>query len=138
MSAAVPRITIEPKPALPRLDSDAEPLAMLAELIVRQRTLPQALTRNLIAGLMEEGRRFATTPAGRRWRSVLVSSELASNGWELWNILEMDSLIAEPPENGDTPGAMLEDILRALHALQIEDLARLASEAALNGQTARG
>jgi hypothetical protein len=138
VSAAVPRIVIEPKLALPPLDADAEPLDLLIQLIVRQRTLPQALTRNVVAGLMEEGRRFAATPAGGRWRSILASSALATKGWELWNLLEMDGLIAEPPENGDTPGTMIEDILRALQALRLEDFARLAGDVALHDRARRG
>lgn len=131
MNAPLPRIIVEPEFVLPPLDVDGDALAFLVGLAVRQRDLPGAVIGKVLSGLAEEGRRFAMTPSGARWRAMLVSSELASKGWALWNMLDMDSLVAVPAEHGDTPAAMLEDVLRTLHAARLDELARMISETAI-------
>src|ERR1700679_3646170 len=41
--------------------------------------------RSLMRSLIEEGRRYALTPAGQRWTALLNESPAITNGWLLWN-----------------------------------------------------
>ncbi|WP_052507736.1 hypothetical protein [Sphingomonas hengshuiensis] len=131
MTAAVSRIDVETESAQPSLDANGDVLAFLVALAERQRGVPEALLGRMLGGLIAEGRRFAATPGGARWRALIARSELGSKGWMLWNLLEIDSLVSAAPEDGDTPAALLEAVLRTLHAAQLEEIARGISASSL-------
>ena len=63
------------------------------------------------AALVAEGRRFAETPEGRRWKAALADSELARRGHALWE----GSLLKVLEEQADAPlpTAILEAIVQA-------------------------
>ena len=67
----------------------------------------------LLSRLIGEGRRFAATPSGTRWRSILLASDFAAQGWMLWNTLELDTYLASH-RGGDTPAALIADVLEAI------------------------
>lgn len=78
-------------------------------------------TARLIAqSLVAEGRRFAQTPAGERWRAALARSELVRQGRLIWQVYGLDELIDAKP--GPVPSDWLELIAEALANADLEDL----------------
>jgi hypothetical protein len=85
-------------------------LTMLREgqlLLLRHPAAAQAALRALVA----EGRAFAATPAGRRWKARLADSELVRRGRMLWQ----GSVLTMLEERSDTllPSALLDAVLGA-------------------------
>lgn len=78
--------------------------------------LARALLRGLIAALIAEGRRFAATPAGRRWRRVLAEATLVSEGRLLWSTAGVDLFLRGTDLGPGSPRAMAADILALLGA----------------------
>jgi len=76
--------------------------------------LERALLRSLILALMAEGRRFAGTPAGRRWQNLLAESSLVREGWALWGMAGVDVFLRGADRGPGSPRAMAEDILALL------------------------
>ncbi len=76
--------------------------------------LERALLRGLLLALMTEGRRFAGTPAGRRWRHVLADASLVREGWALWGMAGLDMFLRGADTGPGSPRAMAEDILALL------------------------
>lgn len=87
------------------------------------RAVPHAAARAVVAGLIEEGRNFAGTPSGRRWRSVLIESDWAMHGWLLWNLLEMDGVISDVPARPDGAAAAIENLAALFRAANAADFA---------------
>lgn len=126
----MPCIAIPPAPQVGWLPSaEEDPLPTLFAALAQARGNAEAGMGQLIAGLVEEGRRFRETESGRRWASVLEGSRLAANGWMVWNMLDLDRHLTGRDElaGGDTPAALVEDLLRQLQAASIEELVELAS-----------
>jgi plasmid stabilization system protein ParE len=67
-----------------------------------------------ITALVSEGRRFAATPAGRRWRARLVGTELVRRGQELWEGSGL-GLFDDDPETV-LPSALLDSLLGRIAA----------------------
>ena len=85
----------------------------------------------VIAGaLVVEGRRFAATDEGKRWRSALAASELVRRGRLLWYVGGLDELVAERDETG----AGVSDWI----ALMADALVRSDLEALLNQRLREG
>lgn len=137
----IPTIVIRPAPRRAGPIAD-DPLAALVAWAGEQRRSPDAAAADLLQGLIAEGRRFARTPSGRRWRSLLADSAIARNGWLLWSMLGLDRLAAHPtgPADAadssadtpaDTPADWLEDLLRTVGTSRIESLLRELSEQAI-------
>ena len=91
----------------PRPERDAL-LQRVHEVLLRQPVAAQAVVSALVA----EGRRFAGTPAGRRWLAKLDGSDLVRRGQSLW---EASSLVLFE-EDRDTvlPSALIDSILGAI------------------------
>ena len=104
-----------------------EGLIELAQRLLRR----HPVAAKLIAGaLVAEGRRFAATDEGRRWRSELAASELVRRGRLLWYVGGLDELIADTDETG----AGVSDWL----ALVADALVRTDLEALLNRRLREG
>ncbi len=112
---AVPRVVLEaPADELERALQEGQ------LVLLKHPVAAQAALRALVA----EGRRFATTPAGRRWKEKLAGSELVRRGRVFWE----SSALGIFEDHPDTllPSSLLDAIIGAtartdLHAL----LARL-------------
>ncbi|MBI4516896.1 MAG: hypothetical protein HY699_13885 [Deltaproteobacteria bacterium] len=78
-----------------------------ALLLVKHPVAAQAAFTALVA----EGRRFAATPEGGRWKAALAHSELVRRGHALWE----GSLLKTLEEGAETPipTAILEAIIQA-------------------------
>ena len=101
--AGLPRVVLGPGD-----DDLAEMLHEAQLLLLRYPAAAQAAFKALVA----EGRRFAETPQGRRWRSRLAGSELVRRGRILWEGSALDML----EESGNTvlPSSLLDAVLSAL------------------------
>lgn len=80
--------------------------------------MTRALMRGFIVALMTEGRRFATTPAGRRWREVLAEASLVREGRMLWGRAGLDLFVRGADLGPGSPRAMAEEILALLDVHQ--------------------
>jgi hypothetical protein len=135
MSDALPRITIPPEPEPPPASGGAadDPLLALIELLRAPHGKVEPI--ELVRALIEEGRRFAATPSGRRWAALLARSSLVENGWLLWHRAELDGRLRAIAGSGESPAAMVEEVLRRLVAGDLERyvglLGALAAEQAL-------
>ena len=85
-------------------------------VLLKHPVAAQAALRALVA----EGRQFAQTPAGRRWRSRLANSELVRRGRMVWQ----GSLLNVLEENSDTliPSALLDAIIGATASGDLSNL----------------
>ena len=77
-------------------------------VLLKHPVAAQAALRALVA----EGRRFAATPAGRRWRVKLAGSELVRRGRIAWQGSALTML--EERGDGMLPSSLLDAILGAL------------------------
>jgi len=109
----VPRLT------LPASDAALERLvAQLSLIALRHPVAAQAVFTALVA----EGRRFARTPEGQRWRAALASSEFVRRGRALWESSVLNLL----EDDGDTvlPSAFGDAVVRAASRGEIHTLVR--------------
>lgn len=115
-------MTQRPRARVPKVvlrDGDHELLHVLREaqlLVVKYPTAAQAAFRAFAA----EGRRFATTPEGRRWKARLAGSELVRRGHMLWSGSALDML-----EEGDDrilPSGFLDAVLAAVTRPDLPEL----------------
>lgn len=81
--------------------------AQLAVLVLRHPVAAQAA----FAALVAEGRRFAQTDEGRRWRDALADSELVRRGRALWEGSVLNLL--EDDREAMLPSALVDAIARA-------------------------
>jgi len=127
MTPPAPTITIAPLPEAGGLGEGDRGLETIAKLLIDHRGRADRAVSNAIGFLVKEGRRFAETDSGRRWSAMLAESKLVMNGWILWNMLDLDRYLTGRDEEpgGDTPAAMIEDVLRDLNAIRLEEIIRL-------------
>ncbi len=85
-------------------------------LIVQHPVAAQAMIRALV----EEGDRFAQTPAGRRVRDDLARSELAARARIAWEGVTVNLL--STAEAGLVPTEIVDSILRAAREPELETL----------------
>jgi hypothetical protein len=76
----------------------------------------RALLRALLLALVEEGRRFAATPSGDRWRHVLSGASAAREGRALWTAAGLDRFLTGADRGPDSPRAMADDLQALLAA----------------------
>ena len=101
------------------------PVGMLLAVLTGSGEGAKAALATLLRALVEEGGRFAATPAGRRWADILIASPAVERGWLLWSHTNIDALLRNAPVLPDSPGVLLEGALRQLAAI---DMTRLMSE----------
>jgi hypothetical protein len=80
------------------------------------RRAPRATVRRFLSDLIEEGARFAHTPEGERWRSILLESRWGHTGWLMWNMLEVDQLVAAAPPRPDPLAAVVGNLAATVRA----------------------
>jgi len=127
MTSPAPAITIAPLPEMGHLGEGDRGLEAIVKLLIDHRGRTDRAVGNAIGFLVKEGRRFAETDSGRRWSAMLAESKLVMNGWLLWNMLDLDRYLTRRDEEpgGDTPAALIEDVLRDLNAIRLEEIIRL-------------
>jgi hypothetical protein len=111
---------------------EQDTLEQLLRLVRRlQRRNPEA-TSALAKALVAEGRRFASTPEGRRWQARLASSDLISRGRLLWLAAGFDRLL----DGGEEPAVVPSDwLLFVADALQGTDIEALLARRLREGDT---
>jgi|GEM_PF-3448274 len=109
--------------------AEGDPLGSLVRLLATRGARMDRLTRQLVLALVTEGRRFRATESGQRWEAVLGQTQLVTNGWMLWNMLDLDRHVTRDDAlaGDDTPSAMLDDLLRQLQSTKLEQLVQLMS-----------
>ncbi|MXP42839.1 hypothetical protein [Allopontixanthobacter sediminis] len=131
MPAPLPAIEIrpDPPPAFP-FEADDKLLPNLVLWIGRAKGGLGNSFGSTVAALVAEGRRFRQTPSGRHWNAMLEDSQLAANGWMLWNLLDMDRFLTgrDLESGGDTPAQLMEEVLRQLQGAKIEELIELFNQ----------
>jgi hypothetical protein len=80
------------------------------------------LAQTLLRAFLEEGRRFAATPDGARWRERLSRSELVRRGQAVWDRSPLGML--DQQEGGVVPSMLVDAIVGAVLS---GDLAALGS-----------
>lgn len=122
---------------LPDLNGLTALLAMLADSGEGAR---QGL-RSLMRSLIDEGRRYAQTPGGRRWAALLKESPAITNGWLLWNQCNADFYLRNAKALSDSPAALLEAALLELKEVDLTELitqlSRLSAQMDVDFQAAR-
>ena len=108
------------------------PIGMLLAVLTGTGEGAKAALRALLRSLIEEGRRFADTPAGQRWAKILVDSPAIDRGWLLWNHANIDLLLRHAAVLPDSPAVLLKAGLRQLEEIDMAklmmELSRLAVE----------
>jgi hypothetical protein len=128
--AQVPQLVVsEPPPGPDELFASAlaglNPIGMLLAVLTGSGEDAKAALRTLLRSLIEEGRRFAATPAGQRWTGILADSPAVDRGWLLWSHANIDLLLRNAARLPDNPAMLLEAALQQLAAI---DIAKLMSE----------
>lgn len=100
---------------VPTLALDAAPAGGPPDLPGER--MDRALVRALLLALVEEGRRFAATPAGDRWRQVLAGTSAAREGRVLWTAAGLDQFLTGADRGPGSPRAMAGE-LRTLAAAE--------------------
>jgi hypothetical protein len=120
---------------------EASGLCTLLALVADSGVAARQGVRSLMRALIEEGRRYALTPAGQRWTALLNESPAITNGWLLWNQCNADFYLRNAQPLGDSPATLLEDMLQELKQIDLTDLvgqlSRLAAQMDADRQTAR-
>ena len=94
---------------MPTLTLDAAPAGGRGDLA--EERVDRALLRALLLALVEEGRRFAATPDGDRWRRVLAGASAAREGRVLWAAAGLDQFLTGADRGPGSPRAMAGDLL---------------------------
>lgn len=74
----------------------------------------------LLRAIIREGRRFAGTPEGARWKAFLADSPLVRNGWLVWSVSGLDFLVRSEDESELTPSDLWQQITTRLAGLDVE------------------
>lgn len=139
MTTALPCITLRPDPASALAAvADDDLLANLVAFLASRRGDTDRRLGDLICALVTEGREFRQTPNGQRWLHVLADSALATKGWMLWSMLDLDRhLTGRDQGTADTPSELLDELLRQVSAVRIEQLAALVGMISEPAEAAR-
>jgi hypothetical protein len=70
------------------------------------------LAQALLRAFLEEGRRFAATPDGARWRERLSRSELVRRGQAVWDRSPLGML--DQQEGGTVPSMLVDALVGAI------------------------
>jgi hypothetical protein len=113
-------MTDEPVQSPPHLTLREEDEQLSEFLLGTQRFLmkhPHA-AREVITGLLEEGRRFAQTPEGQRWMDALANTELVKRSLLIWEAYGLDMLLETRPSV--TPSTWLDMIVAVISNPDLE------------------
>lgn len=105
----------DPWSQAPRLtlhEASSDPLPSLLRAISRLLVQHPVAVQAAFSALVAEGRRFAQTPDGQRWRAALANSELVRRGRALWEGSALN-LLEDTPETV-IPSAVLDAFVLAL------------------------
>jgi plasmid stabilization system protein ParE len=97
-------------------------LRELSSTVLRHPVAAQAF----VAALVAEGRRFARTPEGQRWRASLRGSELVRGGQAIWEGTAL-SFLAEDP-SVVLPSRFVEAVVQAASQGDLHDLLMRAAD----------
>jgi hypothetical protein len=116
---ALPRIVVRdpPRGAAQRIVDELAGLnaaGALVLLLTHADELARGGMRSLARSLIDEGRRYAQTDAGRRWAELLEASPAVTNGWLLWSQGNVDFYLRNAEPLADSPAQLLEAALRQL------------------------
>jgi hypothetical protein len=139
LAEEIPRLVLGPAeravppdgglPPLSRPGSDGNPFARYLVSLRQSEEFWQREVRVLLAAIIREGRRFALTPEGARWKAFLADSTLVRNGWLAWNASGLDFLLRSEDETEFTPSQLWQQITAGLAALEVEPfLTRLTED----------
>ena len=113
----------EAKQHLPRLVlHDDDPLARRLHDGQRLLALSPELVRAIARACVVEGRHFAQTPEGARWKETLSHSELMRRGRFIWQACGLDALLEGEPELAPSEG--LESFVAQLASADLEAILR--------------
>jgi hypothetical protein len=129
-AAPLPRIVVRDPPRAPALRIVEELAGLnaagaLVLLLTHADQLARDGLRSLARSLIDEGRRYAQTDAGRRWAELLEASPAVTNGWLLWNQANVDFYLRNAEPLAENPARLLEAALRELAQA---DLAQLLAQ----------
>lgn len=74
----------------------------------------------LLRAIVREGKRFARTPEGARWKAFLVDSPLVRNGRLVWSVSGLDFLLRSDDDTELTPSELWQQITTRLAGLEVE------------------
>ena len=129
MTPSMPCIEVGPNPLAFTATHGDDPLAAMIAFFATPRARSDQRVASVISGLIAEGQRFRDTESGSRWSTMLADSKIVANGWMLWNMLDLDRFAnaGGAPTAGDNPSAMLEDLVRKVGAMRLEQFVALLS-----------
>ncbi len=112
--------------------ASANPVGALWLLLADSGGVARTALRSLLRSLIDEGRRYAETPDGARWRELLEQAPAVHNGWLLWNHANLDFYLRNAVPLADSPAAVMLDAWSELGRVDVAswlaDMSRLASE----------
>jgi len=112
-----------PRLTLPGADHDVRALLRAAtQAVLAHPVAAQAAFSALVA----EGRRYAHTPAGARWRTVLAGSDLVRRGRVLWEASPLSLL--EPDAEVILPSTLIDAVVRATHRTDLLRVLQLLAD----------
>ncbi|HZR84388.1 MAG TPA: hypothetical protein VFD92_25040 [Candidatus Binatia bacterium] len=106
-------------------DPDDELVALIEEAQLWLIAHPVAV-RAILRALIEEGRRFAQTPKGRRWRRHLAQSELLRRARVVWDSSLLSAVDAR--ETPPLPSAVIDALVASLLGSDIREVLVRLSE----------
>jgi hypothetical protein len=107
----LPSSSIPPMPCIELRDSEDDLVALLEEAQLWLVAHPIA-SRAIVRALVAEGKRFAGTPSGRRWRDHLAQSELLRRARILWDSSILSAVDSREPE--PIPSAVIDALVSSL------------------------
>jgi len=143
--ASLPTIVLrDPPPAFAESvlseTPEANGLCSLLALVADSGVGARQSVRSMMRSLIEEGRRYAQTPAGQRWTTLLNDSPAITNGWLLWNQCNADFYLRNAEPLADSPAVLLEATLEELKQVDVTELigqlSRLAAQIDADRQAA--
>ncbi len=105
--------------------AEHSPIGMLLAALTGSGEGAKVALGTLLRSLIDEGSRFAATPAGRRWAEILAASPAFEQGRLLWSHANIDSILRNAAPLPESPAAMFEAAIRQLATI---DMAKLVSE----------
>jgi hypothetical protein len=133
VATPLPRIVVRepPRPLALRIVEELVGMnaaGALVLLVANADQLARDGLRSLARSLIDEGRRYAQTDAGRRWAGLLEASPAVTNGWLLWNQANVDFYLRNVEPMSESPARLLEAALRELAQA---DLAQMLTQLSL-------
>jgi hypothetical protein len=107
-SQAIPRLVIKDNDLFIKLLRDCQ------RFLIENPKAARTIARALVA----EGRQFAQTSEGQRWKAVAAESELVKHGRIIWQAYGLDAMANEEPAL--TPSEWLDLIMDILNHVDLE------------------